>query len=377
VANVAASAGWALALLGGGPLLVAFALGALWSYHLQSRLTAATTGLDRHSRDLGVLALMLVRLEHERFATPRLGELRAELDTSGRPASQEVAHLLRLVELKDSSRNVLFAPLAWLLLWDTQIALALEAWRRRCGPRIAGWVATIAELEALCSLAGHAFERPSDPFPELVDDGPCFDGSDLGHPLLAEAVSIRNDVRLDAALRLLLISGSNMSGKSTLLRTVGTNLVLARAGAPVRARALRVSELALGASLRTHDSLQAGRSRFYAEILRLRQIMQAASAGPLLFLLDEVLHGTNSDDRRRGAEAVVRGLLTRGAIGLVTTHDLALARVADELAPQARNVHLEDHIDHAGQIAFDYRLKEGVVQRSNAVALMRAVGLEV
>jgi DNA mismatch repair ATPase MutS len=158
---------------------------------------------------------------------------------------------------------------------------------------------------------------------------------------------------------------------------VGVNQALALAGAPVRAAGLRLSPMSLGASIRIQDSLEAGASRFYAEITRLRQLMELArERPPLLFLLDEILHGTNSDDRRVGAEAVVRGLLDRGAVGLVTSHDLALARIADDLAPRARNVHFEDHLED-GRIAFDYRLKDGVVRRSNALALMRAVGLEV
>jgi DNA mismatch repair ATPase MutS len=226
-------------------------------------------------------------------------------------------------------------------------------------------------------VAGYAYEHPSDPFPEIVEQGPLFDASGLGHPLLPSSACVRNDLRLDGGRLLLLISGSNMSGKSTLLRAVGVNVVLALAGAPVRAEALRVSPVSLGASIRINDSLEAGRSRFYAEITRLRQLMEIArDRPPLLFLLDEILHGTNSGDRRTGAEAVVKGLLDRGGLGLVTTHDLALAGIAEALAPRARNVHFEDHLE-GGRMAFDYRLKDGVVRKSNALALMRAVGLDV
>jgi DNA mismatch repair ATPase MutS len=168
-----------------------------------------------------------------------------------------------------------------------------------------------------------------------------------------------------------------MSGKSTLLRTIGINAVLAQAGAPVRARELRLSPLAVGASIRIQDSLQEGKSRFYAEITRVRQIMDLASGRPrLVFLLDEIFHGTNSADRRVGAEAVVRALVDRGAIGLVTSHDLAIAQIADDLAPLAANVHFEDHLE-GDRIAFDYRMKAGPVRKSNALALMRAVGLDV
>jgi DNA mismatch repair ATPase MutS len=171
------------------------------------------------------------------------------------------------------------------------------------------------------------------------------------------------------------VSGSNMSGKSTLLRTIGTNTVLAQTGAPVRAKRLRLSPLSVGTSMRIHDSLQAGTSRFYAEITRLRQLVDLARGpSPLLFLLDEILHGTNSHDRRIGAETIVRGLVERGAVGLVTTHDLSLAQIADALAPRVANVHFEDHLED-GRMTFDYRMRPGVVRKSNALELMRAVGL--
>jgi DNA mismatch repair ATPase MutS len=178
-------------------------------------------------------------------------------------------------------------------------------------------------------------------------------------------------------LQLLVVSGSNMSGKSTLLRTVGVNAVLALAGAPVRARRLRLAPLVVGATLRVEDSLQEGRSRFYAEVLRVRQLLELARGPvPLLFLLDELFSGTNSDDRRVGAEAVVRRLLDAGAVGLVTTHDLALTGIAERLAPRSANVHFEDRFE-GGVMTFDYRMRPGVVQSSNGLALMRAVGIEV
>jgi DNA mismatch repair ATPase MutS len=242
-------------------------------------------------------------------------------------------------------------------------------------------MATVGELEAAAALGTYAFDRPGDPFPEVLapSEGPLFDGRSLGHPLLPEASCVRNDLSLGVAggPRALVVSGSNMSGKSTFLRTCGVNVVLALAGAPVRAAALRLSPLALGASIRVVDSLQEGESKFYAEITRLRRILDLTRGEPpVLFLLDEILHGTNSHDRRIGAEAVIRALLERGAIGLVTTHDLALARIAEEPGSRLANVHFEDTLE-GGRVRFDYRLRPGVVQRSNALALMREVGLEV
>jgi DNA mismatch repair ATPase MutS len=202
-----------------------------------------------------------------------------------------------------------------------------------------------------------------------------FEAVALGHPLIPEARCVKNDVALGGATRVLIVSGSNMSGKSTLLRSVGVNAVLALAGAPVRAARLVMSPVALGATLRVQDSLQEGTSRFYAELVRLRDLVQiAAGPVPLLFLLDEILHGTNSHDRRLGAAGIVRGLIERGAIGLVTTHDLALSEVAGDPALRAINVHFEDRLEQ-GQMTFDYRMRPGVVRTSNALALMQTLGL--
>jgi DNA mismatch repair ATPase MutS len=270
-----------------------------------------------------------------------------------------------------------FRPVARVLLWADQNAIAIERWRGRYGGQVRRWLAAVGELEALSSLAGYAAEHPDDVFPALLDDGPLFDGEGVAHPLIARPAAVRNDVRLDSECRLLVVSGSNMSGKSTLLRAVGLNTVLAWAGAPVCARRLQVSRLAVGAVMRAQDSVLEGRSRFYAEITRVRQVVDMASGSvPLLFLLDEMLSGTNSHDRRIGAEAILRTLVGRGTLGLITTHDLALAEIADALAPHAANVHFEDHIEN-GHIAFDYRMRPGVVTRSNALELMRSVGLDV
>ncbi len=351
-----------------------------------SRVLAA---VERRSRDLALLANVLARLERAAFTSPRLASLRAALDTPPQsladslaagthvPPSQRIAQLGNLLDLLDSRRNQLFAPLAYLLLWGTQMACAIEKWRRVAGPAVGRWLAVVGEFEALCALAAYAYENPNDPFPEVVPTGPCYDGEGLAHPLMPAGKCVPNDLHLGEDLRVLVVSGSNMSGKSTFLRTVGINAVLALAGAPVRARRLRLSPLAVGATLRIQDSLQAGRSRFYAEILRVRQVVDLTRGPiPLLFLLDEIFAGTNSHDRRIGAECVVQGLVRAGAIGLVTTHDLSLTHIAEQLGSRGANVHFADHFEN-GVMTFDYRLQSGVVRHSNALALMRAVGLEV
>lgn len=359
------------------PFLVAFALGRAVAFRLREPVNRVLSSVDQAGRELSLLSEVLSRFERERFSSPRLVELRAALDVEGLAPSQQIARLNGLINLLDARRNMIFTPFAALLLWPIQFAISIERWRQTSGPAVARWLAAVGELEALGSLAGYAYEHPQEPFPELVEGEALFEGEALGHPLIPESRNVRTSLNLSDELRVLIVSGSNMSGKSTLLRTVGINTVLALAGAPVRARRLSLSPLQVGASIRIQDSLQAGASRFYAEITRLRQIVELTKGElPVLFLLDEILHGTNSHDRRIGAEGVVRGLIKRGAIGLVTTHDLALARIAEELAPRAGNVHFEDHLEE-GKMTFDYRLRPGVVERSNALELMRSVGLEV
>jgi hypothetical protein len=350
-----------------------------------SRVQRVLTAVERRGRDLALLSNVLARLEEATFTAPRLRELRDALDTTAHPhggrhvpPSERIAQLGNLLDLLHSRQNQLFMPLAYLLMWGTQMAHAIEQWRAIAGPAIARWLNVVGQFEALCSLAAYAYENPNDPFPEIAtESGPCYDGEDLGHPLIPDARCVRNHLHLTNGLRVLIVSGSNMSGKSTFLRTVGINAVLALAGAPVRAARLCLSPLAIGATLRIQDSLQQGRSRFYAEILRVRQIVDLTRGPlPLLFLLDEIFAGTNSHDRRLGAEAIVRGVVEAGALGLVTTHDLSLTHIAEQLGSRAANVHFADHFEN-GEMKFDYRLQPGVVRHSNALALMRAVGLKV
>jgi hypothetical protein len=383
--------------------LVVLAVNGTFLYRVHKRIGAVVSAVEEAADELKLLSAVLVRLERESFQSPLLAALRASLDTDGEPSSKRIGRLNRLMELLDSRDHVLIRMAEPFLFWTANLAFAVEAWRRHSGPAVRRWLTATGEMEALCSLASHAFEHPDDPFPELVqplsdvrgsDSEPRPSGSEfsglalleaeaIGHPLIAEGRVVRNDVRMGGAAgpRVLVVSGSNMSGKSTLLRTLGVNVVLAQAGAPVRARRLRISPLAVGASIRVTDSLQGGVSGFYAEILRLRQILDATAqpgpqGAPVLFLIDEFLHGTNSHDRLIGAEAVVRGLVERGAIGLVTTHDLALAGIADALGERAANVHFEDHIED-GRMVFDYVMRPGVVRKSNAIELMRSVGLEI
>jgi hypothetical protein len=360
------------------PLLIVLAIAGAALFRFFERVGRVLHTAGSWSRDLDVLAQVLSHLERETFESAILAALVSKLHTHGRAPSAAIRRLHRLSEMHDWQHNVLFAAVATPLLWGVHLALAMERWRLAHGPSVRIWLDSIGEFEALISIAAYRYEHPADVFPQMSEGGPAaFVGTGLGHPLLPSARMVPNDVRLDPEQQLLVVSGSNMSGKSTLLRTVGVNAVLALMGAPVRASSLHLSPLALGATLRIQDSLQEGRSRFFAEISRLKEIADRSKrTPPTLFLLDELFHGTNSHDRLVGASGVLRALLDRGAIGLITTHDLALVAVAEQLAPRAANVHFDDRFE-GGEIRFDYTMKPGPVTSSNALALMRAVGLDV
>jgi hypothetical protein len=371
---------WTLLLLGEYRLFsLALTVQCEFAFRNRRRTANAPSSMNLPARDLWWLSELLGRLEVESFQSPRLREIQAKWKRDGFAASVSLRRLARLVEFMDARSSFVFALIGPFFLLKTQFAFALEAWHARHGPMIENWLTALGELEALSSLAGYAYEHPADVFPESVVDSPSplIEAKGLAHPLIAEASAVRNDLLLDSSQPLHVISGSNMSGKSTWLRAIGVNLVLAQAGAPVRARQFRISFLQIGASIRTVDSLQEGVSRFYAEIKRLRQIVQLTEQPEgMVFLIDEVLGGTNSHDRQIGAAFIVKALVARGAVGLITTHDLALTQVVQQVKPPGANYHFEDQLAD-GKLSFDYRLQPGVVTKSNALDLMRSIGLDV
>jgi hypothetical protein len=376
-AGVATLLAYFAALIPLWPFLIILGCDFLFFFTIRKQTAAVIGGVETPAKDLGILALLIARLEREPLAAPLLKRLQSEFQSNGVAASGRIHRLQRWIEFLDSSEHVLIRVIGPVLLWREQAAMGIEAWRQTAGPHIATWIHALGEFEALSSLASLAFEHPSWNFPDLAEDGAQFEAADLRHPLMPGAKCVANNVSLNGDLRLLIVSGSNMSGKSTLLRTIGLNAVLAWTGAPVAAKHLRISRLHIGASIRTMDSLQDNRSRFFAEITRIRQIVDLMhDDSAVLFLLDELLSGTNSHDRRIGATGVIRGLLRGRTIGLITTHDLALAQLEQDLGSLAANVHFEDHMEQ-GRMEFDYRLQPGVVTHSNALELMRAVGLEI
>lgn len=324
---------------------------------------------------------MLERIEREGF-TPETTDsaLLRRLGESTRGAAAELASLERIAGFADLRHNTLIHLVADLfLLYDVWCALALERWRHRAGGQARAWIEAIGTLEALSSLATFADEHPRFAWPELSESIEL-EAIDVGHPLVPSDKRVGNDVHLTGKTRALLVTGSNMSGKSTLLRSLGLNTVLAMAGSVVCARSMRLAPLRVRTSMRISDDLDRGVSHFYAEVARLKDIVDEVDLGrPVLFLLDEILHGTNSRERHLGARAVILGLLDKGAIGAASSHDLALADLAEKSGGRLDNVHFEEHVEDEGRgtMTFDYQLRPGVVRTQNALRLMRLVGLDV
>jgi MutS domain V len=324
---------------------------------------------------------LLRRIEGQAFTSPRLVALRARLTgASGADASRAVASLLRIVSFAEIRHSGLIHVIANLfLLWDVFCARALAGWRERFGrtAQMRAWLDALAEMEALASLGAFADEHPSFAFPSVDSGAPHFEAEALGHPLIVANRRVENDVDVGSAGCALLITGSNMSGKSTLLRSMGVSSVLALAGAPVCAKRLSLASCSVRTSMRIKDSLEEGVSHFYAELARLKSVIDAVNAGDkVLFLLDEVLHGTNSRERQIGAKAIVKHLLAHGAVGAVSSHDLGLADLEAESGGKIVNVHFEESVED-GKMTFDYHLKPGVVTTANALRLMKVIGINV
>jgi hypothetical protein len=363
---------------GPSPFLLVVMLEVIVLTRLWTRMRAVTGEAGAVLEELTAFLPVLELVERQRFTSPLLRGIGDALTADGESPAARVARLGRLLDWWNTClRNQAVAPFAVALMAPVHLAYAIDRWRRRDGRHVRDWVAAVAEFEALVSVSAFAYEHPDAPFPEVVEGGPRIAAEGLAHPLLPAGRRVANDVTLGPEPALLLVSGSNMSGKSTLMRAVGLNVVLALAGAPAIARRLVVSPLAVATAMRQGDSLHDGLSAFGAEIRRLQAIRDLAKGPrPVLFLLDEILRGTNSHDRRVGAEAVIAVLLNAGGVGLVSTHDLALAEIVDRLGPKAANVHFEDQIAD-GRVSFDYRLRPGVVPRGNGLVLLRLLGFEV
>jgi energy-coupling factor transporter ATP-binding protein EcfA2 len=365
------------------PFLLCFSTNLSLSHFLLGRLMSAFDQIASREKEFQAYGEAMARVAEAAFSSPWLRSRAEILRPEGEPAHRWMELLHRRLELSDIRHSALLHfPLQTLFLWDFHILELLERWQRRAGRHARGWLTALGEIEAVSALAGLAFDQPAWTFPEVVPGADRLAARELGHPLLSDAKRVSNDVEVGPAGTFLLVTGSNMSGKSTLLRSIGLNVVLAQAGGPASAGALRLPPVRLATSVLIEDSLAAGVSFFMAELLRIRQIVDQADRSRergevLLYLLDEILRGTNSRERQIAVRRVLLHLIRCGAIGAVSTHDLELADL-DDLRAAVRTVHFRETLQNVpGEPAmvFDYRLRPGVATTSNALRLLEMVGI--
>jgi hypothetical protein len=364
--------------LTGSAILLMLLLQAPFIYANRQRIKAVMDRVDSVDLALHQLSEVAQQFETFPFSEPSLQRLQEQLRVDGVIASVRINELSSQIQwLNNALRNQFFLPLAWMFGLFILLTHRVERWRSLYGARVPDWLDAVTSLEVATSVAGFSFENEDYCLPQLTDQSVAFRAERLGHPLISTAECVCNDVTLTEKTPLMLISGSNMSGKSTLLRSVGSNLVLAYCGARVNATAFHSFPFQIGTAMRVSDSLQEGRSFFFSVVQRLKAVVDLTGESQrVLYLLDEILSGTNSHDRRRGAEAVIRSLVDKSALGIVTTHDLTLTDIVESMDGSAVNMHFEDQVSD-GQMTFDYKLRDGVVQRSNAIELMRMMGLDV
>ncbi len=361
--------------------LIPLVIGIVLSFAMAPRIYRA---FDRAGAGQQALARYAGLFEHAAgasFETPALRALHGRLSAGGVAAPGCMRRLNRILGFAELRRTaaLLHFPIQALTLWDFHVLFALDNWRRAAGHRVRVWMEAIGELDALAALAAARRDNPDWSVP-AIDERPIFSAEALGHPLIAAARRVSNDVEVGPPGTLLLITGSNMSGKSTLLRAIGLNAVLAQAGGPVCAVRLRMPWSELQTSIRIQDSLELGLSYFMAALARLKGVVDAAErpreGRVLMYLLDEILQGTNSAERDIAVRAVARHLLDAGAIGAMTTHDLNLAG-EEPVKSSARLVHFTETVDDAGAMRFDYTLREGLATSRNALRLMQMIGIDL
>ncbi len=357
------------------PLLILSIINWTVSALLAKRVSESVSGIWAVGADLSLFAEVMGILEHEHFSCSKLRQVQFSLTVDGVSPSAALNGLYRIISNLGQRKNQAVNWIIKFIFWTEQWTVAAEFWRKEYGHRVREWLTILGEMEALAAISCYAFEHPEDSWPEVTDGAARFEADALAHPLLSEKSAVRNDLDLGSPLQVIILSGPNMSGKSTLIRGIGVNAVLAQCGAVVRAKRLRMSSLAIGASICVLDSLSGGVSRFYAEIRRLKMISDLSlGQPPLLFLLDELLSGTNSDCRLEGTKLLMNSLVETNAIGLITTHDLALTQIPEKMRNLVQNYHFEDHLENE-VLVFDFQLKPGVSSTTNALKLMESVGL--
>lgn len=358
--------------------VAALLLQGIFNKRFRKRNTRLYLLTSRNARILKAYASIIEEIENSDFSCNLLLELQKDLHFAGRPASYYIRRfslLFSFFELRQA--ELLHFLLDNLFFWDAHCVYFIEKWKRKAGSQLLQWFNVIGRFEALASFAGLHFNHPDWVIPNIEEGEFSFTASSLGHFLIPEEERVSNDISLTGSGRILVITGPNMAGKSTFLKTIGVNLVLALAGGPVCAQQCSCTPASLYSSMKVSDSLDKNLSLFYAELQRLKVILDALEQDvPVFFLLDEMLKGTNALDRQMGALALLKQLTAQGACGIVATHDLELTKLEKDYPDKIINCHFDGYVD-GEQLRFDYSLKKGQCLSFNALVLMRRIGIDI
>ena len=360
------------------PFLTGLVVMLFISFVISKRIMPAYVKLNKVSAELEALSTSINWIERTSFKSPLLLSLQQQYAGNGEPAATTIRKLKKILDRLDYRLNpVVFIPLSAFLCWDLQQIFALEKWKTKNVNGIREWFSALGAFEALASLGNLRFNHPAWCFPEIVTADAVFEATSMGHPLIPPAKCVLNSFSTSGVGQLNLVTGSNMAGKSTFLRSTGVNMVLAMMGAPVFAKALKLSPMRVMSSMRISDNLEENTSTFYAELKKLKEVIDAVNKKEKVFLLlDEILRGTNSADRHTGSAALLKQLVQKNAAGMVATHDLELAKLESAFPGNIRNFHFDVQVENE-ELYFDYKLKEGVCKSMNASILMKKIGIEV
>ncbi|MEO6671563.1 MAG: hypothetical protein ABIN36_18915 [Ferruginibacter sp.] len=348
------------------------------AYQVNKIVSPLHDKLSKIVDEIAILSSSVMLIEKELFESPLLNQVQQKYRPGNLPASAAIRHLKKILDRLDLRYNIaVSAPLNLLLLWNLQQVLELEKWKQDHAADVENWFEALGEIEALNSFAAIHFNNPTWTFPVLSDKYFFIEATELGHPLISEHKRVNNFLTIDGRASIMLVTGSNMAGKSTYLRSVGVNVVLAMAGAPVCASKFKLSPIQLVTSMRIADNLEESTSTFYAELKKLKTVIDKVNNGEEVFiLLDEILRGTNSFDRHTGSVALIRQLIKQQSAGIIATHDLALADIKNEFPANILNYHFDAQVEKE-ELFFDYKLKPGVCESMNASILMRKIGIEL
>lgn len=350
---------------------------AIIAYQINKIVAPIHNKLSQVTEEVDILSKSVIHIENESFKSPLLIQLQSTFIQQNKKVSGEIKKLKKLLDQLDLRYNlVLSAPLNILLLWNLQQILDLEKWKSN-KQNISTWYEALGHIEALNSFAVMHFNEYEWAFPEIVPEYFFIQGENVGHPLIPKTKRVANNIDIKNKGELMLITGSNMAGKSTYLRSIGVNVILAMAGAPVCAKYLKISHVQVISSMRITDNLAESTSTFYAELKKLKTIIEKVNHGEKIFiLLDEILRGTNSLDRHTGSVALIKQLIKHNAAAIIATHDLELAKLRDQYPKNITNYHFDVQVNN-DELSFDYLLKPGICTSLNASILMKKIGIEL